>query len=116
MMSNTDLVRELRESADMLEEIQPLDDGIRILRDAAAEIELLNGRWDNSADRCPQCGTGNRKLAELREQCTTDRADRDALQAALREYGVHKPDCAALWHDGPCTCGYRALLDAAEEE
>lgn len=66
---------------------QHLDDWIFQLRALADELERLEGSWKDEQDRCPQCGTGNPKVAELRGEVKRLEA---TLVAERLAYELHR--------------------------
>lgn len=60
------------------------------------------------------------ELAPLVEAVQRLEAERDALRAALQQYGQHRRDCAGLFPSEddamlPCSCGFARLLAATQE-
>ena len=49
-----------------------------------AEVERLQGKWVEAGDLCPQCGTGNPKLAALRAKLAKAEEAREAMETRMK--------------------------------
>jgi hypothetical protein len=57
----------------------------------------------------------NRELMNISSHCSLAVIEKHAAEAALREYGQHKPECAAHAFARACDCGFQAVLRAPQD-
>lgn len=88
------------------------------LREIHIDLSCIRNDCTDGRNWRMMLGNVARDLREALQQRDTYRATLDRMTVELERYGNHDIECkfnsVQNGHNGPCTCGYQAALDAAK--